>query len=160
MLNRYKITVSSMNKYETVKQWIVKSVPSFKIPSNINRCEYSKLGLQRLRREQRLGVVVSESRDEKSYRVIWDGNKHPTNIYKKFIEMVLEIRYYDRPIMLDDVLSAIGSGYGKYWLIHNDGREALEKIFELWHLGKSLEWHRDNAPEVIDFLYSLTPNHE
>ena len=38
----------------------------------------------------------------------------------------------------------------RYSLVTHD----VETLAE-WHLGKSLEWHRDNAPAVIDFLHSL-----
>lgn len=35
------------------------------------------------------------------------------------------------------------------WFIHG-------KVFlPQWHLGQSLSWHRDNAPETIAFLHSL-----
>ncbi len=70
-----------------------------------------------------------------------------------------------RPITLEDVLRAEES-HGGCLLVDSRGTLAinlsdfgeepdiaLRKAY--WTLGKSLEWHRDNAPEAITFLHSL-----
>lgn len=39
----------------------------------------------------------------------------------------------------------------------SEGENALHlyRFLKIWHLGHDLAWHRDNAPETIDFLHSL-----
>lgn len=82
-----------------------------------------------------------------------DGSLDPTKT---------ELR--QRPITLEDVLRAIRDVHG----LHASSKVSATPLGALfgtawsrsdceWHLGRSLEWHRDNAPETIAFLYPLLP---
>ena len=66
-----------------------------------------------------------------------------------------------RPITLEDVLRAMDNkgnpNYsvtldGKIWSVEAWGYDKKKCTF---HLGHDLKWHRDNAPELIDFLYDI-----
>ena len=79
--------------------------------------------------------------------------------------------YGNRPITLEDVLRAVhkpedifdrlhvGLKHGEgliYLSLHSRTRGAAITINGVdWHLGHDLAWHRDNAPETIDFLHSI-----
>lgn len=61
-----------------------------------------------------------------------------------------------RPITLEDVLRALEACIAKYDDQHDPhGRECfVEGIVDAWFLGHDLAWHRDNAPETIEFLFN------
>lgn len=67
-----------------------------------------------------------------------------------------------RPITLEDVLRALptfnfressGSTEEGTLFLSFDNLEPYGNFY--WHLGKSLEWHRDSKPETILFLHTL-----
>lgn len=65
-----------------------------------------------------------------------------------------------RPITLEDILLSLESPtFFSDPSSVEDGELYLRFDFDgkamLWHLGHSLSWHRDNAPETIRFLHSL-----
>lgn len=85
-----------LNKKACLKAWREfidskkpsKKIKLFKVPIKGVRCEFSELGIKEcsFRQKQRHGVIVGESRDGQSYRVIWDGVYYAWNYYKGFIK--------------------------------------------------------------------------
>lgn len=70
-----------------------------------------------------------------------------------------KLKRLGRPIRIADVLLAYCDRYQD-----DSGRQEcldVHDIYSRWELGHdSLEWHRDNAPEVIDWLAGLLTNNK
>jgi hypothetical protein len=99
---------------------------------------------------QAIVKAVPEIEYEKRSRRAVFGPEYPYGRKRFFIKERLR-----RPITLEDVLRTARE---TSLTVDVDGFFALDSKTDehnYWHLGHSLEWHRDNAPETIQFLYSL-----
>ncbi len=86
----------------------------------------------------------------------WDESDVPDRENKRDIEIL------GRDIYIGDILSAIDK-IGKFLAIDSRGRlntKVTAKSDYHWcnfDLEHSLAWHKENKPEVIEFLYDILP---
>lgn len=80
---------------------------------------------------------------------------------KEIVTFAERFEVLGRPITLEDVLRALIASVDQKFHPHSPVQrnrayqQYTLQILGKWHLGHSLEWHRDNAPETITFLHSL-----
>lgn len=92
---------------------------------------------------------------------IEEDRRRREKMFGKFDDDGEEKIYSLRPITLEDVLQTIEQNTddltlavgtcGRFWEVSKGNIWRPE----IWHLGHDLSWHRDNAPETIDFLHSI-----
>ena len=137
--------LSAIEKYEAVVARVVAAVPE----CGTIYCPWKKL-------------VSPEKRSHATFRYYCGlGSSGSARCYLSTSKRTRQIHSEGRDPTLEDVLRSMDYQRVEMGLAGAPGKifvffpkDKAKKHGE-WTLGQSLSWHRDNAPETIDFLYNL-----